>query len=310
MGRPLWSTKYPTFTPESTSKGPGRWNPDHPDPNSEEFFKGRLNFQSHEAAATDAPATSSSSAFDWDAAMSSDLRRTQVLDSIRRRVRAANEYRRQALHDETAQSSTATALSAPLRPISSLSSDSDSEDDLYGIMRFADPDSLARPPRAATSSSEPQSQPTSYRNYAANLEPSEIRDRIRNVQDRLQGSRRRLVDILRLDRERIREMERQLRSATDRQTLRREEVSSHSANRSAALSSSRTRRELLYSTLRSRNSSPIPSSSATGSASAPEASGFGSDEEIRRSVEIARSVFRRQRLREIEASRNRNPLIP
>jgi len=320
MGRPLWSTVYNTSVQESVIKSPGKWNPNDPfDPDSDAFFA-NAEFEVPIAAATPAE-LSALSAFDWDSRGSADRRRdmldgmarrrrAEALDSIRR-ARAVIDSRRQVLRDENSapaahnSSSTTTALpNAPAPtassggPISPLSSETESDDDLF-IMQFADPESLIRPPRTSSSFTE---RTTSYRNHAANLEPSEIRDRIRAVQDRVQGNRRRLVDLLRLDRERVRQLDRELRNV-DRngQTQRREEGSSQSSSRP----SSRQRRDLLYSALRSRTSAPESSST-------PEVeptSEFEAEEEIRRSVEIARSVFRRQRLREIEA-RNRSLITP
>lgn len=327
MGRPLWSTVYNTSVQESVTKGPGKWNPNDPfDPDSDAFFaNAEFEVPIAEATSTELNALS---AFDWDSRGSADRRRdmldgmarrrrAEALDSIRR-ARAVIDSRRQVLRDENSApsahaSSSTTALSisnapAPTassgRPISPLGSETESDDDLF-IMQFADPESLIRPPRTSSSTERA----TSYRNHAANLEPSEIRDRIRAVQDRVQGSRRRLVDILRLDRERVRQLDRELRNVDrNRQAQRREEGSSQSSGRPL----SRQRRDLLHSTLRSRTSAPESSTTTVGSAGTPEAgptSDFEAEEEIRRSVEIARSVFRRQRLREIEA-RNRSLITP
>lgn len=328
MGRPLWSTVYSTSVQESVTKGPGKWNPNDPfDPDSDAFFA-NAEFEVPIAEATPAE-LSALSTFDWDSRGSADRRRdmldgmarrrrAEALDSIRR-ARAVIDSRRQVLRDENSApsahgSSSTTALSisndpAPTaasgRPISPLGSETESDDDLF-IMQFADPESLIRPPRTSTSFIE---RATSYRNNAANLEPSEIRDRIRAVQDRVQGSRRRLVDILRLDRERVRQLDRELRNVDrNRQAQRREEGLSQSSSRP----SSRQRRDPLHSTLRSRTSAPESSTTTVGPAGTLEAgstSDFEAEEEIRRSVEIARSVFRRQRLREIEA-RNRSLITP
>ncbi|KAJ4475017.1 hypothetical protein J3R30DRAFT_3706865 [Lentinula aciculospora] len=338
MGRPLWSTIYDTPSTEPPPKSPGTWDPSCPfDPDSDAFFANAV-VEIPLAEAPPAPELNIQPSFDWPAASSVERlnslaelvaerrrelldimvrrRRSEALDSIRRAREAM--VRRQSEREASQSISRVTAVSsipaahpstASLqlgssdRPVSPPSEsrlaelqtemDTDSDESIVEVpMQFAPPDSRrSREPSLSIDRQNPSSRHPDYatRQTIINTLRTENRDVVFEIERR---------------RTRLRE---QAQGLDD-------EESNVNNDRVSSLSLSRQRRESLYSRLlsasgqqgpRSRvSSTPTPTATSSSSteqmqvAAAPE---IETQDEIRRSMAIAYSVFRTRRQREIEA---------
>ncbi|KAJ3848442.1 hypothetical protein EV368DRAFT_86620 [Lentinula lateritia] len=340
MGRPLWSTVYKSRSTETPTKHPGKWSSTNNfDPDSDAFFFGaELEVPIADAPIMIEPDTTPSS-FDWTAASSVERlnslaelvaeRRRELLDVMvrRRRIEALDSIRR-AREAIATQRQTQRGESLPGARESSTSSGNPSAVIPSAGYSSGTPLSPLGESRLAELQNEPESDeefievpmrfgpPVNRRSQESSLS-SNHRNTSRRLSDH--AARQAFINSLREEnREVALEIERRrnrLREQAQNQRLE-DEGSSVDSTRISSLSLSRQRRETLYSRLssapgqpglRSRVLSTPPHTTTSASEQAAASLELETEAEIRRSMAIAQSVFRRQRHREMEA-RNRIPV--